>query len=107
MSNYLNTIKELITFYVKTNYENYLEEHKIQLISNINDIVDEIYTHNKEHLRSFILSSMKELLKDEYPGDLIIKNILIDIFRDDNLCKRRLITEIELFQKNNMSNSNE
>ena len=107
MSNYLNTIKELITFYVKTNYENYLETHQIQLISNINDIIDEIYTQNKEHLRSFILSSMKELLKDEYPGDLIIKNILIDIFRDDNLCKRRLITEIELFQKNNMSNSNE
>ena len=100
-------IKELITFYVKTNYENYLEKHKIESISNINDIVDEIYTQNKEHLRSFILSSMKELLKDEYPGDLIIKNILIDIFRDDNLCKRRLITEIELFQKNNMCNSNE
>ena len=107
MSNYLNTIKELITFYVKTNYENYLEKHKIESIGNINDIVDEIYTQNKEHLRSFILSSMKELLKDEYPGDLIIKNILIDIFRDDNLCKRRLITEIELFQKNNMSNSND
>ena len=107
MSNYLNMIKELITFYVKTNYENYLEEHKIKSISNINSIVDEIYTQNKEHLRSFILSSMKELLKDEYPSDLIIKNILIDIFRDDNLCKRRLITEIELFQKNNMGNNNE
>ena len=107
MSNYLNTIKELITFYVKTNYENYLEEHKIKSISNISDIVDKIYTQNKEHLKGFILSSMKELLKDEYPGDLIIKNILIDIFRDDNLCKRRLITEIELFQKNNISNSNE
>ena len=107
MSNYLNTIKELITFYVKTNYENYLEEHNIKSISNINDIVDKIYTQNKEHLRSFILSSMKELLKDEYPGDLIIKNILIDIFRDDNLCKRRLIIEIELYQKNNMSYINE
>ena len=107
MSNYLNTIKELITFYVKTNYENYLEEHKIKSISNISDIVDEIYTQNKEHLKGFILSSMKELLKDEYPGDLIIKNILIDIFRDDNLCKRRLIIEIELYQKNNMSYINE
>ena len=107
MSNYLNMIKELITFYVKTNYENYLEEHKIKSISNISDIVDEIYTQNKEHLQGFILSSMKELLKDEYPGDLIIKNILIDIFRDDNLCKRRLIIEIELYQKNNMSYINE
>ena len=46
---------------------------------------------------------MKELLKDEYPGDLIISNILNDILRDDQLCKRTLINEIDLYQKNNFS----
>ena len=30
---------------------------------------------------------MKELLKDEHPGDLLINNIIIDVFRDDVLCK--------------------
>ena len=58
MSNYLNTIKELITFYVKTNYENYLEEHNIKSISNINDIVDEIsglIKFNDSILRHIIL----------------------------------------------------
>jgi len=46
---------------------------------------------------------MKELLKGEHPGDLIINNIIIDIFRDDSLCKQTLKTEIELYQKNNLN----
>ena len=46
---------------------------------------------------------MRELLKDEYPGDLIISNILNDILRDDQLCKTTLKNEIDLYQKNNIS----
>ena len=101
MTDCLTLIKDLITFYVKTNYETYLEKHSIQVIpkSDLDKVVNELYTHNKEHLRSFILSSMKELLKNEYPGDLVIKNILIDIFRDDVLCKTTIITEIDIYQK--------
>ena len=42
---------------------------------------------------------LKKLLKDEYPGDLIILNILVDIFSDNTLCKNRLIVEIKLHQQ--------
>ena len=49
--------------------------------------------------------SIKELLKNEHPGDLIINNIIIDIFTDDELCKQTLKTEIELYQKNNISSN--
>ena len=105
MSDYLSIIKELITFYIKTNYEQYLTDNNIETIpqSDIDKVIDKLYTDKKEHLKSFILSSMKELLKDEYPGDLIISNILNDILRDDQLCKRTLINEIDLYQKNNLS----
>jgi len=101
MTDCLTLIKELITFYVKTNYEKYLEEHNIKVIPkcDLDKVVNELYTQNKEHLKTFIISSMKELLKNEYPGDLFIKNILIDIFRDDELCKTTIITEIDLYQK--------
>ena len=44
-------------------------------------------------------SLLKKLLKDEYPGDLIILNILVDIFSDNTLCKNRLIVEIKLHQQ--------
>ena len=105
MSDYLSIIKELITFYIKTNYEQYLKDNDIETIptEQIDNVVDTLYTNKKEHLKTFILSSMKELLKDEYPGDLIISNILNDILRDDQLCKRTLINEIDLYQKNNLS----
>ena len=105
MSDYLSIIKELITFYIKTNYEQYLVDNEIKTIptEQIDNVVDTLYTNKKEHLKTFILSSMKELLKDEYPSDLIISNILNDILRDDQLCKRTLINEIDLYQKNNLS----
>ena len=105
MSDYLSIIKELITFYIKTNYEQYLADNEIKTIptKQIDNVVDTLYTNKKEHLKTFILSSMNELLKDEYPGDLIISNILNDILRDDQLCKRTLINEIDLYQKNNLS----
>ena len=105
MSDYLSIIKELITFYIKTNYEQYLVDNEIKTIptEQIDNVVDTLYTNKKEHLKTFILSSMKELLKDEYPEDLIISNILNDILRDDQLCKTTLINEIDLYQKNNLS----
>ena len=104
MSDYLSIIKELTTFYIKTNYEQYLTDNNIESIpqSDIDKVIDELYTDKKEHLKSFILSSMKELLKSEYPGDLIIQNIVNDIVRDDELCKFTLTSEIEIYQKKNI-----
>ena len=104
MSDYLSIIKELTTFYIKTNYEQYLTDNNIESIpqSDIDKVIDELYTDKKEHLKSFILSSMKELLKSEYPGDLIIQNIVNDIVRDDELCKSTLTREIEIYQKKNI-----
>jgi uncharacterized membrane-anchored protein YjiN (DUF445 family) len=102
----LKLIKDLVVFYVKENYNVYLSENSIQSIneSDLDTVIDKLYTQKKDHLKEFIKNSMKELLKDEHPGDLVINNIIIDIFRDDILCKTTLKTEIELYQKNNLSN---
>ena len=101
----LKLIKDLVVFYVKENYNAYLSEKNIKTIESkdLDSVIDLLYTQKKEHLKKFIKNSMKELLKDEHPGDLLINNIIIDIFRDDNLCKMTLKTEIELYQKNNLS----
>ena len=101
----LKLIKGLIIFYVKENYTVYLLEKNIKTIENsdLDSIIDLLYTQKKEHLKEFIKNSMKELLKDEHPGDLLINNIIMDIFRDDILCKTTLKTEIELYQKNNLN----
>lgn len=94
-------IKDLIYFYVKTNYNNYLKENNIQFIQNdkINSVISELFESRKDHIKEFIKGSLKKLLKDEYPGDQTIQNILLNIFQDEELCKNRLIVEIKLHQQ--------
>ena len=96
----LKMIKDLVIFYVKTNYEEYLRSNGIEKIQedSISSVVDSLYTEKKEHLRGFILNSMREMLKMEYPGDLPINAILNDVFRDDDFNKTKLVQEITSFQ---------
>ena len=97
-------IRDLIHFYVKTNYEKYLTDKNIQIIpeSEIEGIIKNLYDDRKSHIQEFILESLKTLHKDkseEYPGDRTVKNILLNIFQDDELCKTRLSSEIKLHQQ--------
>lgn len=96
----LKMIKDLVIFYVKTNYEEYLKSNDIEKIEDdsISSVIDSLYTEKKEHLRGFILNSMREMLKTEYPGDLPINAILNDVFRDDEFNKTKLVQEITTFQ---------
>ena len=101
MNNLQKNIKDLIFFYVKTNYNKYLEDQHFTFIAEdkIQGVIEMIYDDRKSHLQKFIKGSLKKLLKDEYPGDLLILNILTDIFYDDTLCKNRLLIEIKLHQQ--------
>ena len=96
----LKMIKDLVIFYIKTNYEEYLKSNSIDKIEDdkIPGVVDSLYTEKKEHLRGFILNSMREMLKSDYPGDLPINTILNDVFQDDVFNKTKLVDEIKTFQ---------
>ena len=96
----LKMIKDLVVFYIKTNYEEYLKSNSIEKIEDdkIPEVVDSLYTEKKEHLRGFILNSMREMLKLEYPGDLPINAILNDVFLDDEFNKTKLVDEINTYQ---------
>ena len=102
MSKLERTIKDLIIFYVKENYNNYLKTNNIDKIpeNDINIVIEDIYLKNKKHIKSFIKSSLKELYKNECPSDLILDNILQDIFSDDRLCINKLNKEIIKYQDN-------
>lgn len=97
-------IRDLILFYVKTNYNEYLLSRQITIIKDeeINDVIRIIYDERKDHIQVFIIESLKTLYEDrqgEYPGDQTVKNLLLTIFQDDELCKNRLIIEIKLHQQ--------
>ena len=94
-------VQDLISFYVKQNYENYLSVKGINKIpeSDIKSVVNQIYTERKLHIKEFLKTSLKEIMKSDYVGDLFVNNICNDIFQDDELCINRIITEINLYQK--------
>ena len=93
-------IKELIQFYVRTNYENYLKEKSLTLIpdEDIPNVITQLYSDRKDHLKRFIKESLRQLMGDDYPGDLAVLNILVSVFEDDQLCINRLIMEINVYQ---------
>tara|TARA_B100001094_G_scaffold93647_1_gene89512 strand:- start:600 stop:944 length:345 start_codon:yes stop_codon:yes gene_type:complete len=101
MSNLQKTIRDLIFFYVKENYNKYLKDNNVQLIpeNKIQKVIESLYDQKKDHLQQFIKQSLKTLLKEDCPDDLIILNIFVDIFSDDELCKNRLVAEIKLHQQ--------
>tara|TARA_B100000401_G_C52198168_1_gene435607 strand:- start:89 stop:409 length:321 start_codon:yes stop_codon:yes gene_type:complete len=96
-------LQDLILFYVKENYFHYLTQKNIQKIpdNEIKTVVINIYSKKKDHLKKFLKDSLKELMKEDYIGDLALLNICNEIFNDDELCINRLVLEIKNYQKDN------
>tara|TARA_Y100000389_G_scaffold166377_1_gene171125 strand:- start:35 stop:385 length:351 start_codon:yes stop_codon:yes gene_type:complete len=98
-------IQDLIFFYVKENYNKYIIDNNLTSIHDdkLSSVIDSLYTEKKSHIKGFLKNSLKEIMKGEYVGDLVVDNICFDIFNDDEICKNRLIMEIRIYQqkKNN------
>ena len=101
MANLLINIKELISFYIKVNYEDYLEKNELKIIeeSKIKDIVFEMFDSKKEHMKDFVKKTLKDMLKDEYSGDSNIDNIFREILQDKDFCVNKIFTEIKIYQQ--------
>ena len=97
-----NIIKELILLYVTENYKKYLQENNLTRLDEkkISSVVEKLYIERKQHLKEFLKESLKKLQGNEYMGDLAFQNVLLEIFKDDNLNKKRLELEIKLYQDN-------
>ncbi len=94
-------IQDLILFYVKENYNKYLEENNLNIIpeKDLKNVISQLYVDKKEHIQVFLKQSLTQIMKDEYIGDQTVSNICREIFSDDDLCKNRLVMEIKNYQK--------
>ena len=97
-------IRDLVHFYVQTNYNEYLKNKQIRIIpeEDIDSVITSLYDDREDHIKVFIIESLLKLYENkmnEYPGDQIITNILLNIFQDDELCKNRVCVEIIVHQK--------
>ena len=100
-SDLLTNIKELLIFYVKTNYESYLQEKKVTSIpeAEVSQVVRQIYNLRKDHSKVFVKDSLKQVLKTEYPGDSQIELLLRDIYEDDRVMVQKMTNQIVLYQQ--------
>ena len=94
-------IRDLIFFYAKENYNDYLVKNELKAIPDekIDEVVKSLYTDRKDHLKEFIQVSLKTIMKQEHPGYLIVNNVLIDVFRDEQYCVNRITLEIKMYQQ--------
>jgi F0F1-type ATP synthase delta subunit len=100
------TIKDIILFYAKTNYQKYLIDNNLKIIpdEDIYKVVSLLYDDKKTHIRTFVIDTYKKLCeknKSEFPGELVIKNILFDIFQkeEDEYIKNRISLIIKEHQE--------
>jgi hypothetical protein len=93
-------IKELLIFYIETNYNSHLKkENKDKLTDEeIKEYVTKMYHDKREHAISFVKSSLKILLTTDYPGDLSVTTIISN--QDDHdLNIHTIIEEIKIKNK--------
>ena len=96
-----NLIKDLIIFYITENYNKYLKNHNIDKIpdNELYGVISNMYDKNKEHLQQFLKDSLKKIMKDDYMGDGAFSTLCLEIFEDDEYCKKRLVLEIKQQQE--------
>ena len=93
-------IADLLLFYVKTHYEGFLKINKIDEIpeKDISRCVKDILDTKKTHSLEFLKYSLKEILKDEYPGDNQVDLITRDMYSDDKIMISKISDEIKNYQ---------
>lgn len=100
MSTVQGHIKDLLIFYIDTNYNHYLEVTNKENLDDeeLDKYVREIYKNKREDSIEFIKQSLKKLLNKEYPGDHTVMNI-INSYDDDEKNIINIINHIKLKNK--------
>lgn len=98
-------IRNIIFYYVKNQYNNYLKENQLKFIKEeeLNGIITNMYVEQKKELQMFIKNCLKEMMKDNYPGALV-ENIIFEIFQDQDMAVNRVTLEIKKYQEYVLNN---
>jgi len=94
-----NLVKDITLHYIKFYYDKYLKEHNITIVedSELQKLVNELYTERQRDLRDYIRKTLKSHLKEGY-SSLAVENILCEMFDDADYAKERVILEITNYQ---------
>lgn len=100
-------IKNIIFYYVKKKYNEHLETEHLKFINDIQlqDLVDNLYSVEKESLQKYIRNCLKDMYQENY-NSAVTENIIYEIFDDEELAKNRVILEIKSFQEHQKNKNN-
>ena len=99
MSNLTDLVKDVTYFYIKYFYEQELEKTKKQKLteSDLQNLINSLYVEKSYDLKKYIRDTLKENLKEQY-SSFSVENILLEMFADPELSKRRVFLEIMNYQ---------
>lgn len=105
MSSLEEQVRNIVFYYIKINYNQYLKKHNLKYIDEdkIRDVIEELYIDKKKDLQNFIRNCLKEMMKNSYPGSLV-ENIIYEIFEDRYLAINRVTLEISKYQDYMLNN---
>ena len=100
----------ILTYYVKQKYNSYLNQNNIIKIpdEDIYKVIHNMYETEKKNIEEFIKITLKEMSVDTISGNVMIDNIIYDIFEDKEIAINRATLEIQKYQEqlSNKLNSN-
>ena len=103
-SNLVNIIKNITFHYIKMQYNDYLNDHNLNLIpeEDIPRVIDELYDNKQKEVKKFIRGTLRKNFQD-YDSNFSLKasteEILLEMFEDSDFAKNRLIIEIKNYQE--------
>ena len=99
------TISNIVLYYIKKHYHNYLKEHQTSKIpeDEINNVVNSFYVEKELELKKFIRNTMRKNFPN-YDKNLVMKTgteeIILEMFDDRDFSVSRVSLEIGNYQKN-------
>ena len=101
MSNLTTMVKDITYFYIKYYYEKELTDTNQKILSetDLQNMINKLYIEKSSELKKYIRDTLKENLKETY-SSFSVENILLEMFSDPEMSKRRVYLEIMDYQNN-------
>ena len=102
--NFSIEIRNILSSFVENKYKEYISDNKILFINKeiLRSEITNIYTKNLKEIKAEIRNKLKLKLGNDYES-IVVENMILEIFNDNELNINYLETEISLIQNNNIN----
>lgn len=94
-----DSIKDITYFYIKYYYDKECNDYKLSKLPDIQikSLIENLYNTKSIDFKKYIRNTLKENLGNNY-SNIIVENLLMEMFNDPEYSKNRVYLEIIDFQ---------